>query len=98
MARPMKAPFAARADQDALIMSFPAPARVLSWALLNGGYWHADHVINHHVSDDDARVCDQPGQWLEEAASRLGLQGTGVAIATAVQMKKIVQISLSGGR
>jgi adenosylcobinamide amidohydrolase len=49
----MRAPFATRVDQDALIVSFLAPARALSWAVLNGGYCHADHVINHHVSGDD---------------------------------------------
>ena len=98
MARPVKAPFAARADQDALIVSFPAPARVLSWAVLNGGYCHADHVINHHVSGDDRWFCAEPERWLEESASRLGLQGTVVAMATAVKMKNLVEVSLCGGR
>jgi adenosylcobinamide hydrolase len=97
MARPMKAPFAARADQDALIVSFLAPARVLSWAVLNGGYCHADHVINHHVSGDDRWFCVEPEQWLEESASRLALQGTVVAMATAVEIKNLVEVSLFGG-
>ena len=97
MARPMKAPFAARADQDALIVSFLAPARVLSWAVLNGGYCHADHVINHHVSGDDPWFCAEPEQWLEESASRLGLRGTVVGMATAVEIKNLVEVSLFGG-
>ena len=97
MARPMKAPFAARADQDALIVSFLTPARVLSWAVLNGGYCHADHVINHHVSGDNRWFCAEPERWLEESASRLGLQGTVVAMATAVKMKNLVEVSLFGG-
>ena len=95
--RSINAPFGVRADQDALIVSFLAPVRVLSWAALNGGFCRADHVINHHVRGDDVRFCDQPGRWLEEAASRSGLQGTVVAMATAVQMKNLVQVSLSGG-
>jgi len=94
--RSKHAPFAVRADQDALIVSFPAPMRALSWAVLNGGFCHADHIINHHVSDVDARFCDQPGRWLEEAASRLGLEGVVVAMATAVEMKSSVQVSFSG--
>jgi adenosylcobinamide amidohydrolase len=91
----MNVPFAVRADQDALIVSFPAPVRVLSWAVLNGGFCHADHIINHHVSGDDARFCDQPARWLEEAASRLGLEGVVVAMATAVQIKDFVQVSVA---
>jgi adenosylcobinamide amidohydrolase len=94
--RSKNAPFAVRADQDACIVSFPAPVRALSWAVLNGGFCHADHIINHHVSGVDARFCDQPRRWLEETASRLGLEGVVVAMATAVEMKNSIQVSLSG--
>jgi len=95
MTESMNPAFGVRADQDALVVSFPAPVRVLSWAVLNGGLCQADYVINHHVRGDDPRFCDQPGRWLEQAASRLRLQGTVVAMATAVQMKNLVQVSLS---
>jgi adenosylcobinamide hydrolase len=97
MARPTRAPFATRVDQDALIVSFLAPARALSWAVLNGGYCHADHVINHHVSGDDPWFCAEPEQWLEESASQLGLRGTVVGMATAVEIKNLVEVSLFGG-
>jgi adenosylcobinamide amidohydrolase len=95
--RSVNVPFAVRTGQDALIVSFPAPMRTLSWAVLNGGFCYADHVINHHISGNDARFCDQPQRWLEEAASRLGLEGVVVAMATAVQMQNFVRVSLSGG-
>ena len=95
--RSTNALFAVRADQDALIVHFPAPARALSWTLLNGGFCHADHVINHHVCGSDRLFCAQPEWWLEQAAARLGLQGKVVAMATAVEMKNSVQASLSGG-
>ena len=95
--RAMNSPFAVRADHDALIVSFPAPARVLSWAVVNGGFCYADHVINHHVRNDDARFCAQPDRWLANAALKLELQGQVVAMATAVEMKNLVQIALSGG-
>jgi len=79
-------------------VSFPAPARVLSWAVLNGGFCHADHIINQHVSRDDRWFCAEPERWLEESACRrLGLQGTIVALATAVEMKKLVEVSFSAG-
>jgi adenosylcobinamide amidohydrolase len=83
----MNAPFAIHADQDALIVSFPAPVRALSWAVLNGGFCHADHVINHHVSGTDRMFSAQPERWLEQAAVRLRLPGTVVAMATAVGME-----------
>jgi adenosylcobinamide amidohydrolase len=93
----MNAPFAVHADQDALIVSFPAPVRALSWAVLNGGFCHAEHVINHQVSGGDRLFCAQPERWLEQATVRLGLQGKVVAMATALEMKNLVQVSLSGG-
>ncbi|MGH7795041.1 MAG: adenosylcobinamide amidohydrolase [Candidatus Binatia bacterium] len=96
MMRSINAPFAVRTDQNALIVSFPESVRVLSWAVLNGGLCYADHIINHQVRGDDAQFSKQPGRWLEEAASRLGLRGTVVAMATAVKMKNLVQVSLSG--
>lgn len=95
--RSMNGPFAVRSDQDALIVSFPEPVRALSWAVLNGGFCHADHVINHHVRGSDRLFCAQPERWLEQAAARLGLQGKILAMATAVEMKNLVQASLSGG-
>jgi adenosylcobinamide amidohydrolase len=91
----MNRPFIVRHGQDALIVSFPAPARALSWAVVNGGFCDADHVINHHVSGSDQWFCAEPERWLEEAACRWGLQGTVVALATAVEMKMLVEVSFS---
>ncbi|HEY6368900.1 MAG TPA: adenosylcobinamide amidohydrolase [Candidatus Binatia bacterium] len=96
----MNSPFSVRHQQDALILSFSLPARTLSWAVLNGGFCHARHVINHHVDGNDALFCAQPGPWLERAAAALGLRGKIVAMATAVQMRHAVQVSMesSGAR
>jgi len=93
----MNRPFIVRHEQDALIVSFPAPARVLSWAVVNGGYCRADHVINHRVGGADRWFCAEPERWLENSASRMGLQGTVVAMATAVEIKNLVEVSLGGG-
>jgi adenosylcobinamide amidohydrolase len=93
----MNSPFAVRADHAALILSFPATARVLSWAVVNGGFCYADHVINHHVRSDDPLFCAHPLGWLEQASLGLGLCGNVVAMATAVEMKDLVRVALSGG-
>lgn len=93
----MNSHFAVRADHAALILSFPAPARALSWAVVNGGFFYADHVINHHVRNDDALFCAQPARWLEQAALEFGLRGKVIAMATAVEMKNLVQVAFAGG-
>jgi adenosylcobinamide amidohydrolase len=97
VASTMNRPFIVRDEQDTLVLSFTAPARVLSWAVLNGGLCDADHVINHHVNGDDQEFCADPQRWLEESAVRLGLQGTVVALATAVEMKNLVEVSFCAG-
>jgi adenosylcobinamide amidohydrolase len=77
-------------------VSFRRPARTLSWAVLNGGFRYADHVINHHVDGSDRLFCARPGPWLEKAAARLELRGRVVAMATAVQMKNVVRTFCRG--
>jgi adenosylcobinamide amidohydrolase len=49
------------------------------------------------VDGKDALFCAQPGQWLERAASGLGLHGKIVGMATAVEMRHMVQVSMTGG-
>jgi adenosylcobinamide amidohydrolase len=89
--------FSIRQERDALIVSFASPARTLSWAVLNGGFCHARHIINHRVDGKDALFCAQPGPWLERAASGLGLQGKVVGMATAVEIRHMIQVSMIGG-
>jgi adenosylcobinamide hydrolase len=91
---PMNSSFSVRQQQEALILSFPSPARTLSWAVLNGGFCHAYHVINHHVDGKNASFCAEPGPWLERAALVLGLRGKVVAMATAVDMSHTVHASM----
>ncbi len=95
--RAMNPSFTVRIEPDALIVSFPAPARTLSWAVLNGGLCTADHIINHHVGGNDRLFCAQPQRWLEAATSRLELKGAVVAMATAVELKNRVQVSVCCG-
>ena len=93
----MGSPFIVREERDAVVVSFSAPARTLSWAVLNGGFCHAHHIINHHVSGNNTFFCAQPGPWLEQAASGLGLRGKVVGMATAVEMKHLVRVSMESG-
>jgi adenosylcobinamide amidohydrolase len=93
----VNAPFIVRAERHALILSFPAQVRVLSWAVLNGGFCHADHVVNHCVRGDDAWFSAQPRRWLERAILDLGLKGSVVAMATAVEIKHLVRASMPRG-
>jgi adenosylcobinamide hydrolase len=90
----MNSPFSVSQQHDALIVSFASPAPTLSWAVLNGGFCYADHVINHHIDGKNASFCAQPAPWLEHAATELGLQGKVVAMATAVDMKHLVRVSM----
>jgi len=93
----MNSPFTVRQEREALIVSFASSARTLSWAVLNGGFCQARHIINHHVDGKNRLFCSQPGPWLERAAAALGLRGKVVAMATAVEMKHTVRVSVTGG-
>src|SRR5262245_64039308 len=92
----MNSPFSVRQQQNALIVSFASPARTLSWAVLNGGFCQADHVINHRIDGKNDVFFAQPAPWLEHAASELGLRGKVVAMGTAVHMKHLVRVSIQG--
>lgn len=81
-----------RVEQDVSIVSFSAPARVLSWAVLKGGFY-ADHIVNHRVCGNNGSFCDQPRSWLQRAATDLGLHGKVVAMATVVKMETLSQAS-----
>jgi adenosylcobinamide amidohydrolase len=86
-----------RVEQDALILSFSRPARILSWANLNGGFCHANHIINQQVHKNDAAFAADPTAWLNSAVHRLGLQGKVVGMMTAVKMESLEQASFSSG-
>jgi adenosylcobinamide hydrolase len=86
-----------RQEQDALILSFPRPVPILSWAVLNGGFCHARYVVNHHVESNDVGFAADPEGWLTRQVQRLQLEGEAVVMATGVNMSALTQVSLSGG-
>jgi adenosylcobinamide hydrolase len=86
-----------RLEPDVFIVSVSAPVRALSWAVLNGGFCYADHIVNHRVRSSDGAFSAEPRSWLRRAAVDLGLHGKIVAMATAVEMDNLSQASISGG-
>ena len=86
---------AVRQERDALILSFPRPLPTLSWAVLNGGFCHANHVVNHHVDSKDVGFAADPEGWLRKQLDPLDLEGKTVVMATGVEMSGLIQVSFS---
>src|SRR5438552_10794659 len=79
-----------RKERDALILSFPRPVLTLSWAVLNGGFCRADHILNHQVHIGDAAFIADPELWLQKQVRRRKLHGRTVALVTGVAMTSLV--------
>jgi adenosylcobinamide hydrolase len=86
-----------RKERDALILSFPRPVLTLSWAVLNGGFCRADHILNHQVHIGDAAFIADPELWLQKQVQRRKLHGRTVALVTGVAMTSLVQFSARRG-
>ena len=79
--------FKLRVENSTLVVTFPGPRNVMSWAILNGGVRnHASHIINHHV--DPHTLADDPRKALRQAASRIGIKGTFVGMLTGADIRK----------
>jgi adenosylcobinamide amidohydrolase len=80
--------FKVRVEKNStLVVTFPGPRNVMSWAILNGGVrTHASHIINHHV-DPNAHDPD-PRRTLRQAASRIGLKGAFVGMLTGADVRR----------
>lgn len=74
-------------EKNTLVVTFPGPRCVMSWAILNGGLrTRASHIINHHV---DPRTPDSdPRKTLRQAAGRIGIQGTFVGLLTGADVRR----------
>jgi adenosylcobinamide hydrolase len=86
-----------RKEPDALILSFPQPVLTLSWAVLNGGFCRADHILNHQVHIGDAAFIADPELWLQKHIHRRKLRGRTVALVTGVAMTSLVEFSARHG-
>jgi adenosylcobinamide amidohydrolase len=78
--------FKVRVEKNTLIVTFPGPRNVMSWAILNGGVrTHASHIINHHV--DPHTPDPDPRKTLRQAAGRIGIKGTFVGMLTGADVR-----------
>jgi adenosylcobinamide amidohydrolase len=79
--------FKVRVEQNTLVVTFPRPRNVMSWAILNGGVrTRASHIINHHV--DPHTPDPDPRRTLRQAASRIGIKGTFVGLLTGADVRR----------
>lgn len=85
-----------RLISDNLLIQFRSPRRVLSSAVLGGGFRKASFIINHWIrkevalNNEEYRVqLDQrPGEYLQNFVQSLSLKGPGVGLITAVNIPK----------
>ncbi|MBI3812456.1 MAG: adenosylcobinamide amidohydrolase [Nitrospirae bacterium] len=85
-----------RLISDALLIRFQTPRRVLSSAVLGGGFLNASFILNHWIRKDVAinnpdlrlKLREHPALYLETRIRPLGLEGVGVGLMTAVNIPK----------
>src|SRR5438067_509995 len=81
---------------DNLLIQFSPAQRVLSSAVLGGGFCDASFILNHYVREDkfvdreDLRTefINQPESYIRNQARQLGLPGRGVGLMTAVNISE----------
>lgn len=92
-----------RLISDDLLIRFQTPRRVLSSAVLGGGFVNASFILNHWIRKDVAlnnpdlrcELREQPARYLQNLIQPLGLEGVGVGLMTAVNIpKKLVVVRL----
>lgn len=90
-----------RLISDDLLIRFQAPRRVLSSAVLGGGFVNASFILNHWIRKDVAinnpdlrcELREQPARYLQNLIRQLELEGIGVGLMTAVNIpKKLVVV------
>lgn len=86
----MAIPWIARVHERTLIVDFPTPYRVLSWASLNGGLVEARTIFNHQV-DVNAYPSLEPEVYLSSLAQHLGVERPTVGLMTGVLMERLVR-------
>lgn len=81
---------------DNLLIQFQPAQRVLSSAVLGGGFCDASFILNHYVRKDvfvdleDLRseFRKRPANYIQNLVQQLGLTGQGVGLMTAVNIPK----------
>ncbi len=83
-------PWSATVYDRTLIVTFPEPYRVLSWAPLNGGFCQARAILNHQVRTDEYPA-EEPATFLAGVARQLALAEPVVGLMTGVLMERLVR-------
>lgn len=73
-----------------LVVSCPAPYRVLSWAPLGGGLVQARTIINYQVRTD-VRPTQEPANFLQTLTQKLRMPRPVVGLMTGVTMERLVR-------
>ncbi|TCT02446.1 adenosylcobinamide amidohydrolase [Aquabacter spiritensis] len=95
------APTAFRLDcaRPLLLATFPAPQRMVGWALQNPGFVMADRVAWLEVRDADLPTSRNPALWLTERLSALGAGGAvGMMTARNVALHHVAMCTVEGVR
>jgi len=85
-----------RLVSEDLLVTFPAPRRALSSAVLGGGFTEVSFILNHWVqretpANGNERGCEvgpRPDAYLQSRIRKLGIEGSGVGLMTAVNIPK----------
>ncbi len=75
-------------NENHIHVAFSPPQRVISSAILNGGFIKADHIVNWKVPKH-ASVCEAPEKSLIDYAKAQGWQGQVVGMMTAASMDSL---------
>ena len=86
----MLTPWTVTIRERTLVVAFPSPYRVLSWAPLGDGLSEAWAIINHHVRTDEYPA-HQPQVFLRVLAQRLGLQAQVVGLMAGIKMERLIR-------
>lgn len=84
-------------NDDHVHLAFSPPQRVLSSAILNGGFIKADHIVNRKVPKKGT-YCDAPDKSLTDYSASQGWQGNIVGMMTAASMNslRVEQVNVEG--
>lgn len=86
-------PWSATVHGRTLIVTFPEPYRVLSWAPLNGGFCQARSILNHQVRTDEYPA-EESAAFLVGLARQLAIAEPVVGLMTGVLMERLVRRAL----
>lgn len=83
-------PWTVAVRERTLVVTFPAPYRVLSWAPLGEGLIEARTIFNRQVRTDEDPA-PEPALFLRALAQRLDLRVPVVGLMTGVKMERLVR-------